>query len=248
MATETEYPFSIASDFPTGTVATDRLARDVRSAAGISIALDRIDTAGDVCSVWFRDVLPTGEDTVLSALVAAHSGVPLPAEKKSADGVPSTRNLSYDPDRSPFRPGYRFTITPEAQNQWDILMDPATMVGADGTVQIMGGSLWVPADASRNDYVEIVVVDKTGVIPDIVDGQHSSLMEHYGIPTDGSAYLEVSDKIVRQGNVPVGNPAGRSFNPGGNFTAYGGLYLRVIYNATASVYTGPLGLDLNLAK
>lgn len=165
------------------------------------------------------------------------------------DGAEFVRSIPYGTNREPFRVGYRLAIVPDSQNVYDLLVDPATMVGADGIVQLMGGRIRVPEDADPNDYIEAVVVDKTGVIPDVVDGQHTSLMAHYGLPTDGSTFLEVSDKILRQMCVPVGDPAGQGFNPGGNSQVYGGLYLRMIYRAfKTTAYSGPLRLDINLAK
>lgn len=79
MATQTKYTYSIQNDFPQHVVATDRLTGEIQASA-ISIALDRIDTAGDVCDIWFKDVLPGGDETTLAGIVAAHTGVPLPAE------------------------------------------------------------------------------------------------------------------------------------------------------------------------
>lgn len=75
----TKYTYSISADFPNTKVASDRLVLEIQSSA-IVTALDRIDTAGDVCDIWFKDALSAGDETVLDGLVAAHTGDPLPSE------------------------------------------------------------------------------------------------------------------------------------------------------------------------
>jgi len=72
----TEYLYSLANDFPNHVVATDRLVAEIRASA-IVTALDRIDTLGDACSVWFRGPLSGTDEAILAALVAAHLGTPL---------------------------------------------------------------------------------------------------------------------------------------------------------------------------
>jgi hypothetical protein len=73
-----KYTYSIQDDFPNHLVATDRLLQEI-AASAIVTALDRIDTAGDDCDVWFKAALSQGDETILDGLVAAHSGTPLPA-------------------------------------------------------------------------------------------------------------------------------------------------------------------------
>ena len=75
----TKYTYSIQDDFPNHKVASDRLAREIQTSA-ITIAFDYIGTAGDDCDVWFKADLPSGDETILDGLVAAHSGDPLPSE------------------------------------------------------------------------------------------------------------------------------------------------------------------------
>jgi hypothetical protein len=64
------------------------LVDEIRTSAGITVALERIDTAGDACDVWFKAALSEGEATILDALVAAHSGVPVAplVEPQDVDG------------------------------------------------------------------------------------------------------------------------------------------------------------------
>lgn len=82
----TKYTFALSS-FPNGTCATDRLQQEIR-ASEIVTALDRIDTAASDVDIWFRDALSAGDETILGALVAAHSGAPLPDGARDAFGNP----------------------------------------------------------------------------------------------------------------------------------------------------------------
>jgi len=88
---ETSYLYDISLDFPNQKVSPDRLDREIRQSTDITIALDRIETdvANDDCTVFFKDALPSGEETALDAIVAAHSGEPIPdplAQKKDIQG------------------------------------------------------------------------------------------------------------------------------------------------------------------
>lgn len=78
MPTSTKYTYSISSDFPNHIAATDRLEQEVRLSA-IATAIDHINTSGDNCDLWFKDVLSGGDQNILNGLVAAHSGTPLPS-------------------------------------------------------------------------------------------------------------------------------------------------------------------------
>lgn len=79
MPTLTQYTYSITSDFPGGAVNTSNLQTEIQ-ASSIVTALDRIDTAGDVIDVWFKDALSAADKTTLDndttgpsgGLIAAH--------------------------------------------------------------------------------------------------------------------------------------------------------------------------------
>lgn len=81
------YTYSIQDDFPQHCVSSDRLSVEIHESA-IVTALDGINTMGDVCDIVFKAELSTGDEAVLAALVAAHSGEPLPDihEVRTADG------------------------------------------------------------------------------------------------------------------------------------------------------------------
>ena len=82
MATPTNYTYSIQTSFPNHKVACDRLLQEVRASAIIT-AVDYINSSADddTCDVWFKDVLSDADKAVLDAIVAAHSGEPLPDDK-----------------------------------------------------------------------------------------------------------------------------------------------------------------------
>lgn len=78
---DVKYPYSISEDF-TGLVSPytspdcDSLTQAIRDSA-ITIALDFIGIAGDLCDIWFKAELSEGDETILEGIVAAHTGKPL---------------------------------------------------------------------------------------------------------------------------------------------------------------------------
>jgi len=73
----TKYTYSISGDFPNAKEDSSRLSREILDSS-ISTPLERIDTDGDDCDIWFDDVLSGGDKTTLDGLVAAHTGEPMP--------------------------------------------------------------------------------------------------------------------------------------------------------------------------
>jgi len=69
----TEYTYSISSDFPNAKVASYNLALEIAN-SDIATTLERIDTVGDTCNIWFADALSAGDEVLLDGLVAAHAG------------------------------------------------------------------------------------------------------------------------------------------------------------------------------
>jgi len=112
----TEYQFQITTAFPNG-LASDRLQHDIATSP-ITIALDRIDTSSDICSIWFKAALPNTEETVLGDLVASHTGVPLapmaqpvlieaPSATSGVPGFAPAKGLGGfmpDPQSNPYNP------------------------------------------------------------------------------------------------------------------------------------------------
>lgn len=73
------YNYSIQNDFPNHKVNLDRLKAEIEASA-IVTALSVISTLGDVCTIFFKAALSSGDETILDGLVAAHSGEPLEPE------------------------------------------------------------------------------------------------------------------------------------------------------------------------
>lgn len=253
----TVYSYSISADTAAGKADPLKLHDEIVAAALASAAyqlpLD-VDFPQNQINVTFDGDLDAGDQAALDAVIAAHDGEPYPPppvdEKRTHDGLLAVRAVAYDTEGEPFRKGYSFDITDHSgPNIFDIYVDPATMIGGDGLVQLMGGRIWAPSDAGIEDNIDGVVVDKLGVIPDTVDGLHNSLMEHYGLPVDGTAALELTQKFIDKGQLDVGYAQGTGMEPGGNFEVFGGLFVRVIYNATkGSAYTGKVRLNMHWAK
>lgn len=77
--------YTIASAFPNGKVATDRLTQEIQQSA-ITVVLDYIKTYAGDCTVYFKTEPSSGEWTILDALVAVHSGEPLVTAAETLDG------------------------------------------------------------------------------------------------------------------------------------------------------------------
>lgn len=89
-----KYTYTIATAFPNGIVASERLTEEILDSS-IVTALDHIDTGLGDCDIWFVSALSGGEQTTLDGLVAAHSGDPLR----------EWRYLIKDPVMEPVEPG-----------------------------------------------------------------------------------------------------------------------------------------------
>ncbi len=66
----TKYTYSIAADTLNAAVQSDGLTDDIEASAIVQV-LERIETSADVLDIWF-DAALTPDDTVLTAVVAAH--------------------------------------------------------------------------------------------------------------------------------------------------------------------------------
>lgn len=118
----TQYIYSVSADFPNQAVDPSRLADEI-TASSITVALDRVEVTGDVCSIWFKDVLPTEKTSVLDTIVAVHSGTVLITPDvyttilSDEDRVTSGRLRVHQTAR---RPGLRFTWTGVGDNAANI--------------------------------------------------------------------------------------------------------------------------------
>jgi len=114
MATPTTYTYSISGNFPNHAVAPDRLTLEIRTSS-IVTALDSITTIGDACNILFKDVLSVGDKATLDAIVAAHSGVPLPLSSQPVSLISLSAHSGQTPLLTGRAVGYVATTT--ATNQ-----------------------------------------------------------------------------------------------------------------------------------
>jgi len=73
MPISTKYTYSISADFPGGSVNTTKLQSEIQRSS-IIIALDHIDTVGDVLDIWFKDVISLSDKTILDNNETAPAG------------------------------------------------------------------------------------------------------------------------------------------------------------------------------
>jgi len=99
---ETNYNFSISEDTANGRVNCSDLSEEIQ-ASSITIALDRIDTAGDDLDIIFKDELSGDEETTLNTIVADHQGNPsadeaivIAEEKVGTKGRYQCRGIAFD--------------------------------------------------------------------------------------------------------------------------------------------------------
>lgn len=87
----TKYTFSILDDTLDRKVNSNKLTREIQQ-SNIIIALDHIDTTGDILDIWFKDSLSVEDSNILSGVVSAHDGIPLEPEPQ----ITKTRIISSD--------------------------------------------------------------------------------------------------------------------------------------------------------
>ena len=71
-------------DFVKSSISSVGLTLEIQASA-IVTALLRIDTVDTTVSIWFKDALSSGDQTILAALVAAHTGSFRPTETPTDD-------------------------------------------------------------------------------------------------------------------------------------------------------------------
>lgn len=189
----TKYPFSIAGAFPNHKAATDRLSDEIH-ASPILTSLDRIDTDGDTCNVWFKNSLSNADALFLPSVVAAHSGEPYPTPVqpvsventlKSSDGVQKVMLVPGQPDRLLVVKGIKFNAPQDTTTVQDTVF---------GETRELQGSWLEVSGAEPGDYLELSIHTPDGMKL----GQHG---ESVYIPPSGRI-----EQITSEGTVSF--PAG----------------------------------------
>lgn len=88
---ETEYTYSVASDTANAKLDSDKLIIEIQKSS-ITIAIERIDVAGDVLDVVMKDAISGVEETTLDGVVSAHDGITMdpPPLEIFSDNDPSS--------------------------------------------------------------------------------------------------------------------------------------------------------------
>lgn len=132
--------YSIQNDFPNHIVSLDRLTQEIQQSA-ITVALDNINTSGDVCSILFKDEINDTNKTALDAVVASHSGESLPESGRQAVKVQPFAKTG----REYSVVGRRFVATLDTTTDMDITFNEER--------EIQGASTYM-ANVTDGDYVE----------------------------------------------------------------------------------------------
>ena len=70
-----DYDYTISTGTANGAVATDKLSKEIKASA-IVTGEDHIQVFGDTVTVWMKDTLSAGDETILNDLITAHDGIP----------------------------------------------------------------------------------------------------------------------------------------------------------------------------
>lgn len=168
MPTPTKYTYSISSDFSAG-VATDALASEIETSSIVTV-LDRIDTAGDDCDVWFKDVLSGGDQTTLNSLVAAHAGVGLAQPVQTVNlqpqtqvGLPNVTVQDVPDDCASFRRSWLIECLPTSITLRDICLNN-DLVGPTGVTYVVSSFFGCATEAALGSELQIDLIDRDDVL------------------------------------------------------------------------------------
>jgi hypothetical protein len=219
-------------------VALDRLIYEIQTSA-IPVALDLATTTafGSQLTVGFKADL--ADSTVLDALVAAHSGAPLPQNTAAPVAVTTM------PDPAPFAlPLYR-----TKRNAVDNLV--SIQPGEFGDIDfkmlaeryVSGGAIIIE-NAELGDYVVATVEDVDGLIP---LAYRAALCEDY--PHVAAYIVKEFVHATNPGTIQAGGISVHEIDTSPlNAKITAGLYLCVEYHAVASGLTRRVGVNYRLTK
>lgn len=232
MPTETQYTFTISTDFPNAKAAPDRLTREIQQSP-IVIALGYIDTGGDVCDVWFKDVLSEEDDDRLSTLIAEHSGERLPDQAvdengnpivrifgDSAVGLPVVQVLDIPDAANVLLKGYQIVVPANMTTVKDIHIGPE-LSGAQGRCYLAGGDYRVRDTnghgAAPGSALHLAIVDRDNIL---------GLFGMYGLPRTKISGLTDIVGTIAVGNMVTGATSGVT----AKVLLVGSDYCEVTYN------------------
>lgn len=195
----TKYTYNVASDFPNGKVNLSRFQDEI-ALSSITIALDRIDTIGGSISkdvltggsidIWFKDALPTADETTLDGdaagpaggLIAAHdNSVSVPLDQVEVANSPSVSVTSevkttiWKPHQSEYGRIYVFSCDFTKKETW--------YHGASGTHESF---------AANGVQTKFQLSQGSGVGSAVIDLSHGKIAdESLIVSPSGSSYSPV---------------------------------------------------------
>lgn len=159
----TKYTYSIEHDTLNGKVALGRLTEEI-SESSITVALDRIDTNGDVLDIWFKAALPTAEESVLTTVVHDHNGEPLEQNMpvaindvaEGAEIYSRAKGFRILDGHLYFKKGIRVDCAPDGDTNVDVKFTKNML--------LCGGGCRLGSNTQDGDYVEFFIVDKDNLL------------------------------------------------------------------------------------
>jgi len=158
---EQKYTYSIYNDFPNHRIDGSRLHQEIANST-IVTAIMHVNTNDDVCDIWFKDSLSGADQQTLNALVAAHSGDPLPQAplpvslagvSATADGRLNIRNTTANTTKN-----YRLRVFSwQTSNPASVHNKNALFVDyGDVTIMMLDANDLVTADPNQcvKEYVD----------------------------------------------------------------------------------------------
>lgn len=209
MATPTKYTFSISTDTAYGLAEPVRLTDEIRRSP-ILIALDRIDTGGDVLDIWFRDVLSQADETFLAPIVNAHDGRPNAPPPLTV--VPSllpdnTFLVAAGAGDDPVA-GTRFT-GPAFRAESDVLGETIVEWSYIDPAWVLQGGLRVEGGEPGDELDFIVKAPATPVVPNATNTGNAHITNGRITPANGDGAFDID--LATAIPVPLFTPTGAWF-------------------------------------
>jgi hypothetical protein len=210
--------------------ASDSLAKSIRDSA-IVTSLSNITSLGSQVTINFNGTLSGGDEAILSGIVAAHTGIPLP------ENTVTPVSITALPDPQPFAvPAYR---TKRDSTSWTECPENTTthidfLLTAERYAQ--GGEI-IFKDSKEGDYLTAEVRDINGIIPEAYRAAlceahptvASYVIKYHIMPTTGYGMVSID-------TYPL------------NAKISAGLYLRVSYHASSEAGTRKAVVNYYLSK
>lgn len=159
-----QHTYSIANDTLNGAVIGAQLKSEIELSS-ITVALDRIDTSGDVLNVFFKAVLSAGEVTTLTGLVNSHDGILVqePDKVEVSNSVHNHGIAEADGHRARVRGMCKDTITAGQSKDIDYKMQQLTYQGVNKE-SVFDGVEYYANGADNFDEITFQVVDVDNIL------------------------------------------------------------------------------------